>query len=148
MLEKHLWKVSLYSLIKILQLLYEISSFLEMLYKKHVLKIFLKFTDKLKKQSSGGALSKDIVKKFAKFTEKHFCWNFFLIKLQAGNCQKQPLDMFSKIRCSEYFRKFHRKFHWRAYNFTKRVSNTDAFLWNLKTFLEQMFWRTSVNGCV
>ena len=37
----------------------------------------LKFTDKLKKQSSRGALSKDILKNFAKFTEKHLGNPFF-----------------------------------------------------------------------
>ena len=31
---------------------------------------FLKFSDKHKEQSSGGALSKDVLKTFVKFTEK------------------------------------------------------------------------------
>ena len=56
-----------------------------MIYKRDVLKNFLKFTDKLKKQSSGGVLSKDALKNFAKFREKHFCGISFLMKLQAGN---------------------------------------------------------------
>ena len=29
------------------------------------------------------SLKKGVLKKFAKFTEKHQCWSFFLIKLQA-----------------------------------------------------------------
>ena len=41
----------------------------------------LKFTDKLKKQSSRGALSKDVLKNFAKFTEKHLCRNLFFNKV-------------------------------------------------------------------
>ena len=56
-----------------------------MLYKIGVLKNFSKFTDKLKKQSSGGALSKDVLENFAKFIENIFSRIFFLKKLQAGN---------------------------------------------------------------
>ena len=37
---------------------------------KDTLKLFSKSSDKRKKQSSGGVLSKDVFKKFAKFTEK------------------------------------------------------------------------------
>ena len=55
-----------------------------MLYNRDVLKIFSKFRNKLKKQSSEGVLSKDVLKNFAKFTEKHAGISF-LIKLQAGN---------------------------------------------------------------
>ena len=47
-------------LIKILQLLHEISSFSEVLYNRGALTNFSKFTDELKKQSSGGVLSKDL----------------------------------------------------------------------------------------
>ena len=57
-----------------------ISSFLEVLYKKRYSEKLPKFTDKHKKLSSGGVLSKDILLNFAKFPEK--C---LLIKLQAGN---------------------------------------------------------------
>ena len=79
---------------------HEISSFSEVLYNKGVLKNFSKFTDKLKKQSSGGVLSKDVLKNFAKFTGKHLCWNLFFDKIETEtwNCQKQPLEMFRKIR--------------------------------------------------
>ena len=44
-----------------------------MLYKSGVLKNFSKFTDKYKKQSLGGVLSKDVLKNFTKFTEKYLC---------------------------------------------------------------------------
>ena len=64
-------------------LLLEISSFSEMLYERVVLKN-VRFIDKLKKTSSGGVLSKDVLKIFAKSTEKYLCGNLFF-KLQAGN---------------------------------------------------------------
>ena len=69
---------------------------------KDALKLFSKFSDKRKKQSSGGVLSKDVFKKFAKFTEKnYFSGVSFLTKLQAGrlqtlNWQKQPLEIVFK----------------------------------------------------
>ena len=57
------------------------SSFPEVLYKRSVLKNS-KFTDKHKKQSSWGVLSKkDVLKYFAKFTEKHFCRSLFFSKV-------------------------------------------------------------------
>ena len=34
-----------------------------------------------------------------------------------------------------------------ACNFIKRYSNTGVFLWNLRNFQENLFWRTSVNDC-
>ena len=56
-----------------------------MLYKRGVLKNFVKFTYKLKKQSSGSALSKDVLRNVAKFSENIFAGISFLIKLQGGN---------------------------------------------------------------
>ena len=53
--------------------------------KRDFLKKFSKFTDKLKKQSSGSALSKDVLRNFAKFTENVFAGISFLIKLLGGN---------------------------------------------------------------
>ena len=67
-------------LVEILQLVHEISSSSEVLYKRNVLKNFLKLTDKLKKQSSGDVLSKDVLKNLAKFTEKHLSENIFFNK--------------------------------------------------------------------
>ena len=71
----------MYLLVEIVQLVHEISSFSEVLYKRGV----SKFTDKHKKQSLGGVLSKDVLQNFAKFTEKPLCRNPFLKRLQARN---------------------------------------------------------------
>ena len=57
------------------------SSFSEVLSKRNVLKNFLKFTDKPKKQSSGGVLSKDVLKNFAISAEKYLCGNLFFNKV-------------------------------------------------------------------
>ena len=55
-----------------------------MLYKRGVLKNFSKFSDKHKEQSSGGVLSKDVLKNFAKVTEKNILAGVsVLTKLQA-----------------------------------------------------------------
>ena len=59
--------------VEILQLVHEISSFPEVVCSRSDLNNFSHFTGKHKKQSSGGALSKDNLKSFAKFTEKHLC---------------------------------------------------------------------------
>ena len=40
-----------------------------------------KFTDKHKKLSSGGVLSKDVLKNFRKFTEKHLSRSLFINKV-------------------------------------------------------------------
>ena len=58
-----------------------------MLYKKSVLKNFSKFTDKHKKQSTGGVLSKEnIFLKILKNSQKKISVGVsFLIKLQAEN---------------------------------------------------------------
>ena len=71
----------LYLLVEILQLIHEISGFSEVLYVRDFLKKLSEFTDKLKKQSSGSALSKDVLRNFAKFTEKHLCGNLFFNKV-------------------------------------------------------------------
>ena len=71
MFEKHLRNsFSLYLVVEILQLAHEMNSFPEVLYKRGVLKNLSKFSDKHKRQSSGGVLSKDVFKNFAKFAEK------------------------------------------------------------------------------
>ena len=61
----------MYLLVERLQLVDEISSFSEVLHKRDVLKNFSKLTDKLKMQSYGSALSKDVLRNIAKFTEKN-----------------------------------------------------------------------------
>ena len=68
-------------MVEILELVHEISSFLEVLYNKGDLKNFSKFTDKHKKQSHGGVLSKDDLKGFAKYTGKHICRSVFFNKV-------------------------------------------------------------------
>ena len=75
----------MYLLVEILPLVHEISSFSEVPYKRDALRNFSKFLDKLKKQSSGSALSKDVLRNVAKFSENIFAGISFLIKLQGGN---------------------------------------------------------------
>ena len=57
----------MYVVVEIRQLVKEISSFPN----------FSKFTDKHKRQSSGGVLSRDVLENFAKFTDKHICLSPF-----------------------------------------------------------------------
>ena len=75
--------------VEIRQIVNEISSFLEVLYKEDDLKNFSKFTDKHKKQSPEVFLSKDVLKMFLKILQGSqiniFARLFFLIKLLAGN---------------------------------------------------------------
>ena len=61
----------MYVVVETQQLVNEIICFSEVLYKKGDLKNFSKFTDK--EQSSQGVLSKDVIKKSAKVTDKNFC---------------------------------------------------------------------------
>ena len=68
-------------MVEILQLVHEISSFLEMVYKRGDLKNFYRFTDKHKRQSSVGVLPKDVLITFLKFTEKHLSWSLFFNKV-------------------------------------------------------------------
>ena len=75
----------MYLLVEILPLVHEISSFSEVPYKRDALRNFSKFLDKLKKQSSGSALSKDVLRNVAKFSENIFAGISFLIKLQGRN---------------------------------------------------------------
>ena len=70
----------MYLVVEILQLVRETSSFPEVLYKRGVLKNFSKFSDKHKEQSSGGVLSKDVVKNSVKFTEKQLCQSLLFSK--------------------------------------------------------------------
>ena len=81
MLEKHLGNSFL------LNLVVEIFSFLEVLYKRIVLKNFSKFTDKHKRQSSGGTLSKEkmFLKALVNSQKNIFAGVSFLKKLQAAN---------------------------------------------------------------
>ena len=78
MLQKHLWNsFLLYLVVEILQLVHET----KVLYKRGVLKSFSKFSDKNKEQKSGGVLSKEVLKIFVKFTEKHLCRSLLFNKV-------------------------------------------------------------------
>ena len=77
----------LYVVIEIRQLVNETSSFPEVLYRRGDLKNFSKFTDKHKKQSSGGLLTKDFHKNFTKFTDKHLSPSLFFNKAVGGNLE-------------------------------------------------------------
>ena len=66
--------------VEIQPLAIEISSVPEVLYERGDLKIFSKFTDKHKKLSSGGVLTKDVLKNFTKFVDKHFSPSLFCNK--------------------------------------------------------------------
>ena len=59
-------------MVEMRQLVHEISSFPEVFYKRGDLKNFSRFTDKYKKQSSRGVLSKD----FLKNSQKNFFAGF------------------------------------------------------------------------
>ena len=72
----------LYLVVEILQLVHEISSFPEVLYKRCELKNFSSFTDEHKKQPFGSVLSKDVLKNFGKFKEKSFCWSLIFNKVE------------------------------------------------------------------
>ena len=52
-----------------------------MLYKRGILKNFSKFTDKHKKETSRGVLSRDTLKDFGNFTEKHLCRSLLFNKV-------------------------------------------------------------------
>ena len=91
MLEKHLWNTFLLCVVvEIRQLINEISSFPETLYKKGDLKNFSESTGKHKKQSPGGVLSKEkmLFKNLQNSKKKTiFARLSLLIKLQAGNLE-------------------------------------------------------------
>ena len=120
--------------LKCCNLRYEISSFPEVLYKRGVLKSFSKFTDKHKKQSSGGVLSKDVFKTFAKFTEKHLFRSLFFNKAAGW---KPETVRSTHWRCSlkqgvlqnsaNLTEKIYAEIL-RDCNFIKAASNTGAFL--------------------
>ena len=116
MLEKHLWNsFLLYLMVEILQFLHEVTTFLEVLYKRSVMKNFSKFTDKHKKQSKG-VQRKDVFKNFAKFTEKNLCWSLFLRKLQvlrpATLLRKIPTHMLSCKICKLFKNNYFEEHLW------------------------------------
>ena len=68
-----------------------------MLHKRGDLKNFSKFTDKHKKQPSGGVLSRDVLKKFANFTDKYLCPSLFFNEVEGW---KSETVRSSHWRCS------------------------------------------------
>ena len=104
----------------------------------------IKFIDKLMKTSSGGVLSKDVFKSFAKFTEKYLCGNLFF-KLQTGNLKLsetvnqdvQQNKMFLKILQISQGSLFIKVAALRVCNFIKKASDTGAFLGLL--YCKQLF---------
>ena len=73
---------------------------------------FSKFTDKHKKQTSGGVLLKDNLNNFTKFTEKHLCQSLFFNKVAGWK---------SKNVRSSHSRCFVKKVFWRRLVFHKRL---------------------------
>ena len=113
-----------------------------MLYKRGVLKNFSKFSDKHKTQSSGGVLSKDVLKNFEEIHSKNILAGVSLLtKLQAGNLKstepaagdslenKVFLEFLQISLGKNMFESFFEKVGvLRAYNFIKEDSNTGLFL--------------------
>ena len=118
----------MYLVVEILQ----ISSFPEVVCRRGDLNNFSHFTGKYKTQSSGGALSKDNQKIFAKFTEKHLCQSLFFNNVASWKTknvrnshqrysvkkvflkrrlvfQNQPFIFLLQIRGFSIIRKIHRR---------------------------------------
>ena len=171
MLEKHLSNSFLmYLVVEILQLVHETSSFPEVLYKIAVLKNLSKFSDKHKKQSSGGVLSKDVLKNIAKFTKKIFAGVSFLTKSQAGRSSHwrwsvkqdilknfanfwRPATLLKKTRtqvfpskiCKHFKNNYFEEHLWTQTSkyYLKRDLNTGVFLWILWIIQQQMALQTA-----
>ena len=77
------------------------------------------------KQSVTDVLQHGCFKNFVIFTGKHLCRSLFLIKLQVW----RPETLYETPRPE---------------NLLKRNSNAGFFLWNLRNFLEHLFYRTPV----
>ena len=125
-LEKHLWNGFL------LYLVVEISSYPEVLYERSVLKNFLKFTDKHKKPSFGGVLSKEkMFLKILRNSQKNiFAGVSFLIKLQAGNLKLSEAAT-GDVLLNNVFLKILQTYKVAilgACNFIKKDSDADDFL--------------------
>ena len=157
----------LYVVVEIRQLVNEISSFPEVLYKEMIWKIFQ--NSQISRRSSQPEVFWQNV--FLKISQNSqisiFARVSFLVELQAGNLklleaalvfQNQSFIDHLQNRCSWIMHKIHSKklmleslFNnvtaLRTCNSIKEDSDTGAFLWNLQTFSEQLFWITSMNVC-
>ena len=116
-----------------------------MLYKRDVLKNFSKITDKLKKKSSGSALSKDVLKNFAKFIEKHFCGNLFCNKVAGCRSGGFLAKFTGKHLCQSLYLN---KVADLAYNFIKIETLAQVFSCEFceiskNTFFTEYVWATA-----
>ena len=116
-----------------------------MLYKRDVLKNFSKITDKLKKKSSGSALSKDVLKNFAKFIEKHFCGNLFCNKVAGCRSGGFLAKFTGKHLCQSLYLN---KVADLAYNFIKIETLAQVFSCEFckiakNTFFTEHIWATA-----
>ena len=73
-------------------------------------------------EAATGVITKDVLKNFAKFTEKHLCWSLILIKLQAQDLQPKTC------------------------NFIKKDSSTGVFLLNIIKFLKTCLLQNTPPG--
>ena len=90
------------------QLVNEIKSFPEVLYKRSDLKNISKFTEKHKKQYPEEFCQKMFLKNFAKFTDKNLCFSLFFTKVAGW---KSEAVRSSYWRCSVKKGIF-KKAHW------------------------------------
>ena len=126
-----------------------------MLCKRSILKIVSEFTDKHKKQSSKGVLSKkkDVLRNFAKFAENHLFWSLFFNKIAGWkpetfrsnhwrcSVKQGALKNFANFTGNNLrWSLFLIKLYFWCLQLIKEGSDTGAVLWNL-----QLFWRTSGN---
>ena len=119
-------------------------------------KKFLVARLKLKKQSSGSALSKDVLRILLKFTKNIFAGISFLIKLQGGNLKLSDTAT-GDIPQNELFLKIlqvsqeslSKKFAvLGACNFIKKDSSTGGFLWILLIIQEHLFLKSTYERLV
>ena len=135
----------LYVVVEIRQLVNEISSFPEVFYKRGDLKNFSKFTDKQKKQSTRGVLTKDVLKNFAKFLDKHLCPSLFFNKVagwkpetvRSSNWRCSVKKVFLRRRTGASEPAFHR-------SFTKCSSWINHKIRNKKSVLQSRFNNVAV----
>ena len=121
-----------------------------MLYKRVSLKNFSKFTDTHKRQSSEGALSRDVPKNLPKFTEKHLCWSLFLIKLEfSGSATLLKKTLRQVLSCEIW--KIFKSNYFEEHLWTtgsklslKRDTNTGVFLWVL--WITPLFYKQLGSG--
>ena len=156
----------LYLVVAILQLVHEISIFPEVLYKIGDPKNFSNLQENTRSSHPEMFYKKNVLKIFGRFTEKRLCWSVFFDKaagwkpltVRRDHWRYSPKKVFLKRRvgvskaainrssfqnrCFWLIHKIHsvkpvseclfnKVVVLRAYNFIKEDSNTSVFLWNL-----------------